>query len=135
MTTEQFAREFATLLTEGDEAGYQAMWADDIVSLEPHDGEMARVEGREALLAKHAWWSDNTETHSSTRDGPYVFDGGFGGGFDGGLGSGFGGQFAFRFSMDVTMNGERWQRTEVGVYTVKDGKIAEERFFYDASDY
>jgi ketosteroid isomerase-like protein len=34
--------------------------------------------------------------------------------------------------MDITVKetGARQQMDEVGVYTLKDGKIAEERFFY-----
>ncbi|MEO1490336.1 MAG: nuclear transport factor 2 family protein, partial [Pseudomonadota bacterium] len=103
---------------EDNAEAYQAFWSDDIVSLEPQEGEMARVEGREALLAKHAWWEANTEMHSSTTEGPYVF----------------GDQFTVRYGMDVTMGpemgGQRSQMEEVGLYTVKDGKIVEERFFY-----
>jgi ketosteroid isomerase-like protein len=118
MDTRELARDFVKLMIEEDQAGYQAYWSDDIVSLEPQEGEMARVEGRDALLQKHAWWEANTEMHSSSIQGPYVF----------------GDQFAIRYTMDVTMNGERTQTTEVGLYTVQDGKIVEERFFYDAED-
>ncbi len=112
------ARDFTKLLIEKDDAGTQDYWSDHIVSLEPNDGEMARVEGREALLAKHKWWEENAEMHSVTAEGPYVF----------------GDQFAVRFSMDVTMFGERTHSNEVGLYTVKDGKIVEERFFYGADN-
>jgi ketosteroid isomerase-like protein len=43
-----------------------------------------------------------------------------------------GDQFALRFKIDVTpkASGQRTQMEEVGLYTVRDGKIAEERFFY-----
>jgi ketosteroid isomerase-like protein len=42
-----------------------------------------------------------------------------------------GDQFALRFSMDVTpKGGARLQMDEIGLYTVRDGKIVEERFFY-----
>ncbi|MBD2842218.1 SnoaL-like domain-containing protein [Erythrobacter rubeus] len=120
MTTDELAADFIKLMIEEDAEGYQAYWADDIVSLEPMpDSPMARVEGREALKQKHEWWEANAEVHSSDMQGPYVF----------------GDQFAVRYSMDVTMDGERSQMTEVGVYTVKDDKIAEERFFYGTGDY
>jgi ketosteroid isomerase-like protein len=119
MTIDQLAADFMKLMIEEDAPGYQAYWADDIVSLEPNNGPMARVEGREALLAKHAWWEANTETHSTSMQGPYVF----------------GDQFAVRFTMDVTMQGERTQMAEIGLYTVKDGKKVEERFFYGSGDY
>ena len=37
-----------------------------------------------------------------------------------------------RYTMDVTIKetGARQNMDEVGVYTVRDGKIVEERFFY-----
>lgn len=114
MSIEQFAHDFTRAVAEEREGDYQAMWADDIVSLEPGGGEMARCEGREALLQKHAWWNANTEVHSTSTEGPFVY----------------GDQFAVRYDMDVTMEGERSQMSEVGLYTVKDGKIAEERFMY-----
>jgi ketosteroid isomerase-like protein len=114
MTIEQIAKEFTAAVSADDAAAYQAFWADDIISLEPVEGETARSEGREALLAKHAWWSANAEVHAVTTEGPYIF----------------GDQFALRFTMDVTIHGERSQMAEIGLYTVKDGKIAEERFFY-----
>lgn len=116
MSIEQLAKDFTAAVIADDAAAYQAVWADDIVSLEPGEGETARTEGREALLAKHAWWEANAEMHSVTTEGPYLF----------------GDQFALRFTMDVTIHGERSQLAEVGLYTVKDGKIAEERFFYAA---
>lgn len=119
MSIDQLAADFMKLMIEDDTEGYQAYWSDDIVSLETGDGDMSRVEGREALLAKHAWWFANTEVHSTTMQGPYVF----------------GDQFAVRYTMDVTMEGERSQMAEVGLYTVQDGKITEERFFYGSGEY
>ena len=117
MSIEQLAKDFTAAVIADDKDAYQAFWADSIVSLEPAEGETARVEGREALLAKHAWWDANAEMHGVTTEGPYLF----------------GDQFALRFTMDVTMHGERSQMAEIGLYTVKDGKIAEERFFYAAA--
>ncbi|RJY10132.1 nuclear transport factor 2 family protein [Aurantiacibacter aquimixticola] len=114
MSIESMAKDFFNAVKEDRRDDYQAMWADNIVSLESGGGPMSRVEGREQLLEKHAWWEDNTEVHSTNMEGPYVI----------------GDQFAVRYEMDVTMDGERSQMAETGVYTVRDGKIAEERFFY-----
>lgn len=114
MWIDQLAKDFTQAVADDRAEDYQAFWSDDIVSLEPGDDDMARVEGREALLQKHAWWEANTEVHDVTTDGPFVF----------------GDQFAVNYAMDVTMQGERSQMKEVGLYTVKDGKIVEERFFY-----
>ncbi|MEL6876803.1 MAG: nuclear transport factor 2 family protein [Pseudomonadota bacterium] len=114
MSIEKLAKDFTKAVAEDNAEEYQAMWHDDIVSYEPQEGPMSKVQGRDALLQKHAWWEQNAEMHSSSTDGPYVF----------------GDQFAVNYEMDVTMDGERSQMKEVGVYTVKDGKVAEERFFY-----
>ena len=114
MSIEQLANDFTQAVANDDAETYQSYWADDIVSLEPNDGPMSRVEGREQLLEKHQWWFDNAEVHSTSTDGPYVF----------------GDQFAVNYEMDVTMQGERTQMKEVALYTVRDGKIAEERFMY-----
>ncbi|MDJ0977143.1 MAG: nuclear transport factor 2 family protein [Erythrobacter sp.] len=118
MSIEQIAKDFTQKVMDDDAEGYQAFWSEDIVSLEPGDGPMTRVEGRDQLLQKHAWWFENTEVHSTTTEGPYVF----------------GNQFAVRYGMDVTMEGERSQMEEVGVYTVEDGKVVEERFFYGTGE-
>jgi hypothetical protein len=120
MDTKQVAQEFTQLCKDGkfEEAG-RRFWSDKVVSLEPMSGPMARSEGVQAVKAKGDWWYQNHEIHSATAEGPYVH----------------GDQFALRFSMDVTpktgeMAGKRMQMTEIGLYTVKDGRITEERFFF-----
>ena len=117
MTVQEIAAEFAALCREGrhEEAGAR-FWSDDIVSIEAAEGPAARAEGRAALAAKHAWWASAFEMHGGTTEGPYVN----------------GDQFALRFTMDVTerATGRRSQMAEVGLYTVRDGKVVEERFFY-----
>lgn len=114
MSVEKLAQEFFEAVKEDRAEDYQAMWSDDIISLEPGDGPMSTVKGREQLLEKHEWWNGNTEMHDFSMEGPFVI----------------GDQFAIRYGMDVTMMGERSQSQETAVYLVKDGKIAEERFFY-----
>lgn len=97
-----------------DEAG-ETYWADDVVSLEPTADDMARIQGKDGVKAKGDWWSANHEIHSVEVEGPYVH----------------GEQFVVRFKMDLTpKGGQRVQIDEVGLYTVRNGKIAEERFFY-----
>lgn len=114
MSIQQVAQNFTKAVRDDNAEGYKQYWADDIVSLEPNDGPMARVEGREQLQQKHDWWNQNAEVHSSSAEGPFVF----------------GDQFAVRYDMDVTIDGERSQMSEVGLYTVKDDKVVEERFMY-----
>lgn len=111
------AKDFTELLKHNDHDGAAAKYnADDIVSYEAMEGPMAVVNGKEAVKQKGEWWQANHEVHGGTVEGPYVN----------------GDQFAVRFSMDITAKatGERVTMDEVGLYTVKDGKITEERFYY-----
>jgi len=115
-TTQEIATDLVAMLKQGQfDASGEKYWADDVVSLEPMPGDMARIEGKAGVRAKGEWWTANHEVHESLVEGPYVH----------------GDQFTVRFRMELTpKGGERTTFDEVGVYTVKDGKIAEERFFY-----
>lgn len=117
MSTQDIAKDLVALCKEGrfDDAG-EKYWAEDVASYEAMPGDMAEVRGKAGVRAKGEWWGANHEVHSSTVEGPYVN----------------GDQFAVRFKMDLTQkaSGERMTMDEVGVYTVRDGMIVEERFFY-----
>ena len=117
MTVRDVAEAFAALCREGrhEEAG-RRFWAEGIVSVEAMDGPMARCEGLAAVRAKTEWWVANHEVHGGSTEGPFVN----------------GDQFALVFQLDVTAKatGQRMQMREVGIYTVSDGKVVEERFFY-----
>jgi ketosteroid isomerase-like protein len=115
-TVQQIAEDLVAMCRAGqfDESG-EKYWADDVVSLEPMPGDMARLEGKAAVRGKGEWWYANNEIHGVEVEGPYVH----------------GDQFVVRFKMDLTpKGGERMQMDEMGLYTVSNGKIAEERFFY-----
>jgi ketosteroid isomerase-like protein len=117
MDTRTIATRFVELSNGPDpDAAGEAFWAEDVVSIEAMDGPMARLQGIAALRAKSAWWYENHEVHAFSAHGPYVN----------------GDQFAVRFSLDVTpkATGQRMRMEEVGLYTLRDGKIVEERFFY-----
>ncbi len=119
MTTQELAQAFATMLKAGkfEEAGH-AYWSDDIVSMEPMEGDMAVLKGRAAVDAKGAWWYANHEIHSVKVEGPYTH----------------GQQFVLRFTMDVTpKGGARMAMDEMGLYTVQGDKIVEERFFFGSA--
>lgn len=117
MTTREVAEAFAALCKEGrhHEAG-ERFWAEDVISLEPMDGPMAVSKGRAAVEAKSAWWYANHEVHGGNTEGPFVH----------------GQQFALIFDLDVTekATARRMQMREVGLYTVKAGKVVEERFLF-----
>ena len=86
---------------------------DDIVSVEPI-GNPNEVQGIDAVLGKHDWWTNNFEVHSAEVEGPFVN----------------GDEFAVRYALDATakQSGQRSTLVEIAVYTVKDDKIVHERF-------
>ena len=117
MTIAEIAKDFTELLKQGDHNGAAEKYnADDIASYEAREGPMAVSHGKEALRQKSQWWQENHEVHGGLVEGPYVN----------------GDQFAVRFTFDITpkATGQRVTMDEVGLYTVKNGKIAEERFYY-----
>ncbi|MEL7173723.1 MAG: nuclear transport factor 2 family protein [Pseudomonadota bacterium] len=115
MDTQAIAEDFTRLLREKKEDEAHKYWADDVVSIEAAPGPHQRCVGRAAVLEKHKWWEENTKVYGGDVIGPMVN----------------GDQFVIRFLLDAEMTGfPRMQLDEVGLYTVKDGKIVEERFFY-----
>ena len=116
MSTADVAAKFTAALKSGQFEEAESLWSDEVVSFEAQDGPMREVRGRAAVHAKGEWWVANHDVHSFETSGPYVN----------------GDQFALRFKIDVTpkATGQRTQMDEVGLYTVRGGKIAEERFFY-----
>ncbi|OQW61651.1 MAG: ketosteroid isomerase [Proteobacteria bacterium SG_bin9] len=117
MTTADIAAKFTEALKGNRLAEAENFWSDDVVSIEAMDGPAGReARGRAAVHAKGEWWFSNHDIHSFETIDPYVN----------------GDQFALKFKIDVTpkATGQRMQMEEVGLYTVRDGKISEERFFY-----
>ena len=120
MSTRDIAQQFTQLCKNGqfEDAG-RRFWAEDVVSLEPMEGPMARSVGRKEVQAKGEWWYANHEVHATRTEGPFVH----------------GDQFALIFDIDVTARtgehaGQRMSMREVGLYTVRGDKVAEERFFF-----
>jgi ketosteroid isomerase-like protein len=79
-----------------------------------------RMEGIDAIRKKSEWWYENHTIHSGEAKGPWPH----------------GDRFIVHFKYDVTskvgpMAGKRMTIDEAGLYTVKDGKIVKEEFFYD----
>lgn len=117
MTIAEIAKDFTDLLKKGDDAAAGSKYnSENIVSYEATEGPMAVCEGKEAIQQKGEWWRANHEVHAADVEGPFVN----------------GDQFAVRFTYDITPKetGKRITMNEIGVYTVKDGKIVAERFYY-----
>jgi len=99
----------------------EAFYSPDIVSVEAGapPGGSARSEGIAAIKGKGVWWAENHEVHGGEVEGPFPH----------------GDRFIVRFTYDVTakagpMAGKRFTMDEAALYTVKDGKITHEEFFY-----
>ena len=100
----------------------EQLYAQNIVSTEAGGGskEMpARMEGLPAIIAKGKWWMENHTVHGFEVKGPFPH----------------GDRFIVYFMMDITpkagpMAGNRFKMEEAGLYTVKDGKVAQEEFYY-----
>jgi ketosteroid isomerase-like protein len=95
------------------------LYADDIVSVEAFapPGTDRTVKGIEAIRGKHDWWTKNHVVHSAETYGPYPH------GDD---------KFAVRFVYDITHKPteRRVMMDEVAVFTVANGKIVREEFYY-----
>jgi hypothetical protein len=94
---------------------WKQYWADDVESVEGMGVSLA-WHGRDAMQAKGEAWMAEHNVHSASAEGPYVGATGF----------------AIRFRMDVEekSTGNRVLMEEVGVYTVKNGKVVREEFMY-----
>ena len=101
----------------------EELYADDVVSVEsfvPEGSDMPReMRGKDQIRGKNQWWIENHEVHDGSVEGPFPH------GDD---------RFAAIFEYDVTQkeSGERMQMREVAVYTVEDGQVTREEFYYGA---
>lgn len=123
-TTEQVAKRLTELCSTGkyDEA-MRELYADDARHVEamemPGSGCERVTEGKAELLKKSEQWEKSTQVHSASCGQPLVN----------------GDQFVCEMKMDVTssegpMAGQRMDMSETCLYTVKEGKISEAKFFY-----
>lgn len=119
MSTAEIAKTLVELCKQGknDEA-MTRLYAEDIVSVEAGapPGMSAESHGLAAVQAKGQWWVDNHEIHSADVGGPWPK----------------GDQFITTYTYDITFKptGKRFVMQEAALYTVKDGKISREEFFY-----
>lgn len=121
MTTIDVGKKLVELCKAGkNEEAMKTLYAKDIVSVEAAapPGQSAESHGIEAVIGKSKWWADNHEVHSAACEGPFPN----------------GDRFIVRFTYDVTNkpSGKRMTMDEGALFTVKDGKIVREEFFYVA---
>lgn len=97
------------------------LYADNIVSVEAiarPDGSFETA-GKEAVIQKSADWAAAHEIHSGSIEGPFLL-------LD---------QFSVIFDFEVTpkSTGKRVALREIAVYTVSNGKIIKEEFYYGSN--
>lgn len=117
MTTAEVAKKVVELVRK--QAWYEALDAlydDNVVSVEAYSagGGSPETRGKEGVRGKIDWWVTAMEVHSFNASEPFV-------GHD---------RFVIQYDADVSEkeSHERRQLSEVGVYTVKEGKIVREEF-------
>jgi SnoaL-like domain len=117
MNTEQVAQKVVELCRRRAwKEAIDTLYADEIVSVEafnPHGGP-TETRGIQGVRAKADWWTNSMQVHNQKVSEPFVAHD----------------RFVVRFDVDVTEkeSKKRFQMSEVGVYTVKDGKIVREEF-------
>jgi hypothetical protein len=117
MSTLEVAEKVVELVRQ--QAWYKALdtlYDKDIVSVEASasEGESAEKRGIDQVRGKIDWWLNAMEVRSFTAKGPFVAHD----------------RFVVQYDADVTEKNskKRFQLSEVGVYTVKNGKIVREEF-------
>jgi len=118
-TIAEIAADFTALWLAGEfRAAGEKYWADDVVSIEPrplHDGVDAECRGIEAVRKKNLRWFSTRGIEDLSVDGPFVT----------------GDHFALFADMLIAHGGRRIPHSEFVVFAVRDGKIVEERYFYE----
>lgn len=118
MNTLDIANKLVDLCRQGKNAEAKALYAEHAVSVEAiaMPGASQESKGLAAIKAKGDWWRDNHEVHSAALSGPWPN----------------GDRFIVGFQYDVTNkpSGQRMKMDEVGLFTVENGKIVREEYFY-----
>lgn len=117
MTTEEIAKQVVHLTTkQAWREAVDTLYGAEIVSVEAESGPSGSPEmhGLDAIYGKIDWWTKAMEVHDCKVSGPFVAHD----------------RFVVQYDMDVTdrESGKRFQMSEVGVYTVHEGKIVREEF-------
>jgi len=124
MNTEEVAKKVVELTRkQAWKEAIDTLYSKDIVSVEARamEGGSPETRGIDGVRGKTDWWVNNMETHSVKVSGPFVAHD----------------RFVVQYDLDVTDKNskKRMQMSEVGVYTVKDGKIVREEFLpYSGSE-
>ncbi len=119
MTVKEISEQYVALCKEGKYGQcLDELFSKDAVSVEASvpPGTDPVASGIGAIRAKGEWWVNNHEVHSGEVFGPYPN----------------GDRFMVRFVFDITNKpaNRRMKMDEIGLFTVENGKIIREEFFY-----
>jgi ketosteroid isomerase-like protein len=119
MNTLEIGKKLVELCRAGkNEEAVNTLFSADIVSVEAGGppGTDPVTKGIEGVLGKGKWWMDNHIVHDAKAEGPWPH----------------GDRFIVRFTYDVTFKPEnkRFVMDEAALYTVANGKVVKEEFFY-----
>jgi len=119
MTTQDIAKRYVSLCQQGKyDACLEELYAKNAVSVEAAmpPGMDRTAKGLDAIRAKGKDWQESHIVHSAEVTGPFPNEN----------------RFAVHFVYDVTdkPSGKRMTMDEVGLFTIENGKITREEFFY-----
>jgi hypothetical protein len=119
MATKDIAKRYVELCQAGkNDVCLEELYAKDAVSVEAAamPGMDRVVKGLDAIRAKSKVWNESNVVHAAEVSGPFPNEN----------------RFAVRFMFDVTNkpSGKRMKMDEVGLFTIENGKITREEFFY-----
>ena len=119
MNTQEVADRYVKLCQQGKmEACLDELYAKNAVSVEaaPPPGGEKTAKGLDAIRAKGKTWGESHIVHKAEVNGPFPNEN----------------RFAVRFVIEITdkPSGKRSTMDEVGLFTVENGKITREEFFY-----
>ncbi len=117
--TMSVGKKLVELCKKGDNMkAIEELYSPDIESHEAMEmpGMPAKMRGLEAIRRKNKDFDEQMEMHGIEVEGPFPF----------------GDRFAVHYKMDATekKTNKRIKMEEVALYTVRDGKIIKEEFFY-----
>jgi len=123
MTTQEIAKSYVALCQQGKfDACLDELYAKNALSVEAASppGSEKTAKGLDAIKAKGKDWQDSHVVHKAEVSGTFPNEN----------------RFAVRFLFDVTdkPSGKRTTMDEVGLFTIENGKITREEFFYPTGD-
>jgi ketosteroid isomerase-like protein len=119
MTTMDIAKKYVELVKKhAYQEVLETLFSEDAVSIEAGapPGQSPEVKGLAAIAEKGKKWAADHEIHSSDVQGPWPN----------------GDRFICRFTYEVTNkpSGQRFKMDEGALFTIENGKIVREEFFY-----